>query len=353
MAQSSWQTYATTLRKELPGDVFAPHPWRLAWLPLHMAIAAAGIVVIAMGWGGLALAIPVALVIGHSFGCMAFVGHETLHGSIVRGERARHLVGWLAMAPFLISPLLWRVWHNRVHHGNTTNPAVDPDVFPSLEQYRRSRAIRVLDRLSLGVGHPAGVATLLFGFSVQSLHCLFLVGGDRRYMTRRAQILAIAETVAAAAGWALLGVAVGPVRFLFVYLLPLLVANVVVMSYIMTNHSLSPYTEDNDPLRNSLSVTTPRLLQVLHMSFGYHVEHHVFPTMSPSQAPRVRTLLRARWPERYQSMPLLTALGRLASTPRIHLTADTLVEPSSGRTWPTLRPRDGAGDPVRLPDRGR
>jgi fatty acid desaturase len=306
---------------------------------LHLAVAAGAITVIALGWGGLAVAAPLALVIGHSFACMAFVGHETLHGSIVRGRRARHVVGWLAFAPFMISPRLWTVWHNEVHHRHTGDPAVDPDVYPSLAQYRRSRAVRIMDRLSLGVGHPAGVATLLVGMTIQSLHCLFSIGGQRRYMTRRAQALAVGETLAAAVGWACLGVALGPLPFLFAYVIPLVVANVVVMAYIMTNHSLSPYTEVNDPLLNALSVTTPRLVRALHLNFGYHVEHHLFPRMSPAHAPRVRALLLEKWPERYQSMPLRAAVWRLARTPRIHLTAETLVEPRSGRRWATLLPR--------------
>jgi fatty acid desaturase len=343
MHQVPLSTYATALFPELPRAVFAPRPWRVAWLALHAAVAAGAITVIALGWGGLALAAPLALVIGHSFACMAFVGHETLHGSTVRRRRLRHLVGWLAFAPFMISPRLWTVWHNQVHHGNAGNPEVDPDAYPSLARYRRSRRIRVFDRLALGIGHPAGVFSLLVGLTVQSLHSLFSIGGQRRYMTRRAQALAIGETLAAAAGWATLGVvALGPLRFLFAYVIPLIVANVVVMAYILTNHSLSPYTEINDPLLSSLTVTTPRLLQVLHLGFGYHVEHHLFPKMSPAEAPRVRALLLERWPERYQSMPLATALWRLARTPRIHLTAEILVEPRSGRRWPALLPRDAA-----------
>jgi fatty acid desaturase len=348
MEQIPLSTYATALLPELPRDVFALHPRRLAWLALHAAVAAAGITVIALGWGGLAVAAPLALVIGHSFAGMAFVGHEALHGSIVRRQGARHLVGWLAFAPFMISPRLWTVWHNQVHHGNAGNPAVDPDVYPSLARYQQSRQIRIFDHLALGIGHPAGVASLLFGLTIQSLHSLFRIGGQRRYMARRAQALAVGETLAAAALWAGLAVALGPVAFVFAYLVPLVVANVVVMAYILTNHSLSPYTEVNDPLLSSLSVTTPRFLQVLHLNFGYHVEHHLFPKMSPAQAPRVRALLQERWPGRYQSMPLVAALLQLARTPRIHLTAETLIEPRSGRRWPTLLPREEAARARRL-----
>jgi fatty acid desaturase len=131
---------------------------------------------------------------------------------------------------------------------------------------------------------------------------------------------------------------VGGRAFLFGFVLPLLVANVIVMSFILTNHCLSPLTELNDPLANSLSVTVPRWAQWLTLGFGFHVEHHLFPTMSARHAPKVRELLLALWPERYQSMSLWRATAALHRSPRIYKTATTLVDPQTGAEWPTLAP---------------
>ncbi len=119
-------------------------------------------------------------------------------------------------------------------------------------------------------------------------------------------------------------------------MLPLLVANVIVMSFILTNHCLNPLTELNDPLANSLTVTVPRWVEWLTLGFGFHVEHHLFPSMSARHAPAVRELLVALWPERYQSMSLLSATAALHRSPRIYKTATTLVDPQSGAEWPTL-----------------
>jgi len=130
------------------------------------------------------------------------------------------------------------------------------------------------------------------------------------------------------------------VPFVFVYLLPLVVANGVVMTFIMTNHSLNPLTPVNDPLVNSLSVTLPRALEWLTLDFGYHVEHHLFPSMSTRHGRRVREVLEARFPGRYQSLPLTVAVRRLFDTPRVYRDDLTLVDPPSGRTWPTLLPRE-------------
>jgi fatty acid desaturase len=110
------------------------------------------------------------------------------------------------------------------------------------------------------------------------------------------------------------------------------------MSYILTNHSLSPLTGVNDPLLNSLSVEVPEVLHRLHLRFGLHVEHHLFPAMSSAHAPLVQAALRAKFPDRYQSLPLLTALRRLAGTPRVYATPTRLVDPLSGHEADTLLP---------------
>lgn len=338
--------YARALRGDLPSGTFDPAPGRLAWLALHLLVVAGSIFLIARGFGGLPAAAGLALVIGHSFACMGFVAHETLHGAVVRGSLARRLIGGIAFAPFLVSPRFWTIWHNRVHHGHTMDPTVDPDSYPSLAEYHSSRALRVVDKLALGRGHAAGFVSLLVGFTGQSLFALWRVGGDRRFMTRREQVRAFAETAAIAAAWIGLGVVIGLLPLVFAFVLPLVIANVILMSYILTNHSLSPYTSENDPLLNSLTVTTPRVFEVLHLGFGYHVEHHLFPSMSPRRAGLVRRLLQERWPARYQSMSLWQALVCLVRTPRIHLTATTLVDPRTGTLAPTILPRTAEAAPV-------
>src|SRR5438477_485937 len=103
-------TYVRALRTALPEAAFAPAPWRLLWLPLHAAVIGGAIALIAAGVGGIPAAAALSLLIGHSFGSLAFVAHETLHGAVVRGRGLRAAIGWLAFLPFTLSPRLWVVW---------------------------------------------------------------------------------------------------------------------------------------------------------------------------------------------------------------------------------------------------
>lgn len=334
--------YARALKPHLPTQVFAPAHSRLLWLPIHVAVVVVGVAILAAGWVPWFLAPAISVLIGASFAGLTFLAHETLHGAVVRGRLARRVVGTIGFLPFMISPRLWVAWHNRMHHGNTNRAGVDPDTYPTLEEYQRRPAVRfVTDHLGPGRGRPNGILSLLIGFSVQSAHMLFCARA-LGLMPARQQRMALLESGLAAAVWLAVGVAIGWPAFLFAFVLPLLLANAVVMAFILTNHSLSPHTESNDPLLNSLSVTVPRWVDWWTLRFGYHVEHHLFPAMSSRHAPALRDLIRARWSDRYQSMPLSRALGALHRTGRVYKSATTLADVPNGKEWPTLLPRDAA-----------
>ncbi len=276
------------------------------------------------------------LVIGGSFAGLTFLGHETLHGAVVHTRWLRKAVGWIGFSPFVVSPTLWVAWHNRVHHGNTNRPGIDPDAYPTLAEYDGSPVLRwMTDIMAPGRRRPFGVMSLWIGFTIQSLH--MLVDARRLKLLSKAEHRrAIAETLLGVALWSALGFSIGLVPFLLCFLLPLVVANSIVMAFILTNHSLSPLTDVNDPLANSLSVTLPGWCEWLTLGFGYHVEHHIFPAMSARHGREVRALLRSRWPGHYQSLPLGRALLALHRSPRVYKTYTMLVDPRSGEECPTL-----------------
>jgi fatty acid desaturase len=332
--------YARELKPVLPAPTFEPARSRLWWLPLHIGIISIGIVSLALGWVPWAAAGGVSLLIGMSFAGLTFLGHETLHGAVVRGRRMRRLVGSIGFFPFMISPRLWIAWHNRVHHGHTNHAGLDPDAYPTVEEYQKHQLLRIMtDHLGPGGNRSNGVLSLLIGFSIQSAHML-LRAQTHRLLSARQQYIALIESGLSAAAWVTLGVVIGWPAFLFGFMLPLLVANAIVMGFILTNHSLSPLSDVNDPLFNSLSVTAPGWVEWLTLGFGFHVEHHLFPWMSSRHGPLVRALILARWPERYQSMPIGRALLALHGSGRVYRNATTLADMIGGKEFTTLLPRD-------------
>jgi fatty acid desaturase len=333
-------SYARAIRPMLPERAFAPARSRVLWLPVHAAIIATLAYLLATGrlpsWSW-----PVAsLVIGCCLAGVTFLGHETLHGGVVRGKLPIRIVGWFGFLPFTVSPQLWMAWHNRVHHNHCGQPGIDPDMYPTLDEYKTQRGARIMaDYFGIGRRRLMSFLSILFGFTGQSTQMLF-TARKRGFLTPKLHRRAIMETLLGVAFWAVVAVLVGFVPFLFVYVLPLVVANSIVMVFIMTNHNLSPLTPINDPLVNSLSVTLPQPLEWLTLGFGFHTEHHLFPAMSTRHGPLVRDAVRVKYPGRYQSMSLVRALGQLYRTARVYRDNETLIDPPTGMTWPTLTPRD-------------
>ena len=336
----------------LEASDFAPAPLRLLWIPVHYAVFAVSTLIFARGWAPWPLELLLSLLVGASFAGLTFVGHEALHGAIVRNRPLRRAVGWLGFLPFAVSPRLWEVWHNRVHHGNTNHPGVDPDAYPALAEYNASLSLRrVTDWVSPGRGRALGVVSLLVGFTVQSSHML-LAARALKFLDRRQYRLALFETASAWALWIALAIAIGPRPFLLAFGIPLVVGNAIIMSLILTNHSLSPHTEVNDPLVNSLSVSGHRFFDWLTLGFGFHVEHHLFPAMSGRHMPKLRAIVQTLFPERYQGLPYFRALLLLHRSPRVYKDDTTLVDPRNGALWPTL----GSGirhSPVLARDAGK
>jgi fatty acid desaturase len=330
--------YVRQVRPDLPARAFEPAHSRLLIVPVHVSVVVVAILAIARGWVPWFVVPALTIAIGISFACITFVAHETMHGGIVRGRRAKHALSIVGFLPFMVSPRLWAAWHDRVHHANA-NLVDDPDMYPTLAEYQGSSRIRFfVDAFSLGGRRWRGILSLVLGFTVQSAHQLF-VANKRGFLSKREHKWAYAESLLGVAVWVTVAVLVGFVPFVFAYVFPLVIANMIVMGYILTNHSLSPLVAVNDPLITGLSVTAPRWIEWLTLSFGFHVEHHLFPSMSSRHARLVRAQLIAKWPERYQSMPWRTALGELHRTARVYKDATTLIDPKTMNEYPVLMPR--------------
>lgn len=333
-------SYTKAIRPELPAHIFEPATSRLLWLPFHIGV------IVALSWLMVSGRVPMwawpllSIVIGISLAGIVFLGHETLHGQIVKGRTAIKILGFITLAPFTLSPTLWTGWHNRVHHNHCGKAGVDPDMYPTLIEYETQRGARIMaDHFGLGRRRLVSLLSLAVGFTGQSQQMLW--GAQRlNILSPGLHRRAILEFFLGVALWATVAYFVGFVPFLFIYVLPFVVANMIVMSFIMTNHNLSPLTDINDPLVNSLSVTLPRPLEFLTLDFGYHVEHHLFPTVSNRHGKVIRAAILKHCPERYQSMPLLAALVALYRTARVYKDNETLIDPPSGQTWPTLVPRE-------------
>jgi len=325
--------YSARIAPHLPKEAFKTAPVRLwgglAYLVLTVgSIAAIGVFDLPL-LGNLGLA----FLVGNGMAGLGFLGHEILHGSIVKTPWLRDFLGGIAFAQFLLGPKLWRKWHNMEHHAHTQVADVDPDAWATMEELYKRPLLRWVYKLPPWVRSLANFTSFTFFFSVHSQLMFREFYGQFR---RRERMAVVLQLIAPATLWLALLIFMGPAKWVFAYVLPLMMANFLVISYISTNHQLNPITPVNDPLANSLTVTVPRWVDVLHFNFSYHTEHHLFPGMSPRWGPQIKAEAKRQWPDRYHEMPMTTAMATLWRTPRIYHEQTELVDPHRALSFGTL-----------------
>lgn len=337
--------YNQRLRVLLDPAVFEPFPLRMLWFLGYVAVVAASFLMIA----NFEAVMPAAewyvvwpikgllgITAGICIGALGFFSHEVMHGSVVRSRVGQDVLGFFGFMPWLISPTFWKFWHNQLHHGKTQAIIVDPDAFPTLKIFKHSKFMKFMYPYMPGSGYLRSYTYFFFWFSfhvlVAQTYMRFRNSVYERLNHRRVTVEAIAQT----AVWAGILYALGPANLVWTWVIPFVTQNYFAMSYIATNHNLSPLTRVNDPLVNSLTVTTFAPFEWIALNFGYHVEHHVFPTINGIHAKKIHKLLKQEFKDDFLYMPKFQAMKALYKTARIYKNSQTLVNPETGATYPVI-----------------
>lgn len=328
--------YNRELIKELPKDIFKREPTRVKYMVMFLTIVAASVYALINFDLPIIAKLAISVFMGIALGGNAFIAHEILHGAIIKNRKVQDALGFIGFASFLISPTYWRFWHNNLHHGNTQLLYKDPDAFPTMMVWKKSKFMQRVFKLAPGSGFIRSYFYFFYWFSFQAvLNQVYMRFGNKMWdrMNHKKVTLEFALQAALVVGFINF---VGPANWLWLVIIPFAVQNYTVMSYISTNHNISPYTKVNDPLVNSVTVTNNPIMEFLNLNFGYHTEHHLFASMPMSKAKKVSAKLKELYPDRYQIMPKSKALSLLYKTPRIYKNRETLVNPYSGKEYKTL-----------------
>ncbi|WP_028400183.1 fatty acid desaturase family protein [Ectobacillus panaciterrae] len=325
--------YAARVAPYLPKKAFKPVPARLLGGLAYVLVVVAGFLTIGLLELNLWWNLAIAAALGFSFSAMGFLGHEILHGTVVRKAWLRDLLGAVAFWPLSTGPKLWRKWHNMTHHIHTQDEELDPDAWPTITKLSKSRFLSWMYRLPMPVRSFFNFLALTITFTLHSSRMFATYIKEFKPSKRPVVWL---QLLMPWASWFSLLFVMGLEKWFFAYLLPLFIANFIVMAYISTNHRLNPLTPVNDPLANSLTVTVPRWVDVLHFNFSYHTEHHLFPGMSSKYYPMVKKKLTEMWPERYHEMPMLKAMIALWKTPRVYYQGTELIDPHQQNVYGSL-----------------
>lgn len=329
--------YAKKLRPMLPAEAFQPDWSKLVVLFINIAI-------LLLGWGIasyldqwprylLWLYLPCSVVMANCVIILAFIGHDLMHGSVVRKSRWVYIVTLFSQSILWISPTLWKNIHNRVHHTKT-NSLADPD---RNYLYQQPKAIgkRIQNSLvpSSTVTIPGLILGMLTAWGVYGFRHLvaILFFGDKDCPHVAAQFSVKPKEKRAIAAEFLLMVLLhlcllvylqfDPIKLILAYFLPIGLGYAGMIFYIYTNHMFCRMTEINDPLVNSVSIKVPKFIDLIHCNFSYHAEHHIFPGLNSDYYPLVRECLAELYPERMGYVITAKEAWRLLlTTPRYYLT---------------------------------
>lgn len=333
--------YAKQLRPLLPPQAFLPDRSKIAILVINLAI-------LGLGWGmahhlerwgsWLPLFLPFTLIMGNSVIVLLFSTHDLLHSRVIRHPALRHLLSFLGLTLLWMPPTLWKTLHNHQHHLHT-NDLPDPDrSYLYQHPVNWGKWIQNLFVpsaqvnpfcLAVGMGHAWGIyafrnliSVLLFNNGSTTFPPAAFTVKPRQRLTIGLEYLLMLGLHLSV----LFYLEFDPLKLLLAYFLPLWIGHSGVMFYIYTNHMLCPMTEVNDPLLNTLSIRVPQWVNLLHLNFSFHTEHHIFPGINSDYYPMVQSLLLTHFPEQFHRLDALQAWNLLLHTPRHYINPHTFTD---------------------------
>lgn len=321
------------IRRALPERVFESTPWRaLLFIPLNVAVGLAILLVahrVLPWYDGVLIAVG----LGQVYATLGFLVHDLMHGSMLRGKRAQHVLGFFGLYPFLVSPITWRVWHVMAHHGNT-NTSRDPDAIVMIDEYAKAPIARFFLRLAPSSRNRVNVLPFFLSwFTLHGQEILWFAHWQKHWQMetyRFDRLNAALHTFAYILFWASVWAYVGPVNGFYVVLAPMMVGNIILLAFITTQHTFlqrAASARESHPLENTVSVRVPWLFDVVNLNFSHHVEHHLFPSMNYANLPRVREWLRTNMSDDYIDVLLWEALREFLCTPRVYADREHLCFP--------------------------
>lgn len=324
--------YAKNIRASMPAHVFKPQPGRLWWLLIHYAIIiTCGFLIVY--FNSIYFNLLLSIIMGHSMGCLFFLGHELTHGAVLKNKKSILFFTFFCYAPWGMHPMAWIDAHNRMHHQHTQNSVDDPDCWGKTKL--KNKVVRMLKPLIPGSHHPASYPFFLWFFTFYSFYICFL--GMGILPKKREKIICRIYFFFIHGVWLTAALLLNDWGAFLLFLIPIAIANLVTMSYIATNHFLNPLTEFvNDPLVNSLTVRTNAFWNFWHLNFSYHIEHHIFPYMSPKYAPLISQKLKEKFPTLYKELRHSRAIQLLYERPKFYYDELHLFDPETKQIYPTL-----------------
>jgi fatty acid desaturase len=241
----------------------------LRFLACHLAIALGTGALVYLARGSLLLLVPAMFLHGVVLVFLFAPMHECTHGTAFRRRRLNSVVGFFCGFVLLRSALYFKYRHAD-HHTYTQDPTRDPDLVPMPGNFRLyvgevlgaqlwPKLVGALYRSAVGRYNP--------------LEQRFLPESERGRVTREARILVslylLIAALSIATGWWL--------AVLIYWIIPRVLAEPVLRLVRLAEHT--GMEEGPDPLSNTRTTLTNRIIRFLYWNMPYHAAHHLAPSV--------------------------------------------------------------------------
>lgn len=259
--------------------------------------------------------------VSHALSCIGFLSHELSHNSIIKNRRYRYLYEVFFWGINLIPATIWNKVHNHTHHTQANTPN-DPDrqFFTSEKTIVTKWYTKIFYPNKKFIKWNPIVAVHFIPYIFKYIISVFystntkpvVVPFKPKYSNKQkskiimelAIIVLIQVSIFYAVGKSL-------TAYVFASSVSYLLTSSILVSYNFTNHFLNPVTIKNDPLLGTTTVQVPSILNKLHFNFAYHTEHHLFPSLNSKFYPELSAILKEKYPDRYNYLPIAAAWNKL------------------------------------------
>ncbi len=267
-------------------------------------------------YNNLYLLVIASLIIGHSIYSLGNFGHHLSHRAVIKNRSITYLFELIFWPFAFTSPTIWNKTHTKLHHSYT-NGEKDTFRYYSESEMNESRKFihRYMTPSSKNIKAPIFLLTYLvyfFHYTVEALLGRFgkhssLVSYLPSYSNvERMKILM--ESLLSITYYTVLYhfFEIPLLDFILIIVIAMCFGSSISSFYLFTQHSLYPLSNENNSLHNSTSLVLPKWIDFLHLNSSWHIEHHLFPAMSPIYYPKVGSMLSKKYGSLYDRRGWLT-----------------------------------------------
>ncbi|MBI3928112.1 MAG: fatty acid desaturase [Armatimonadetes bacterium] len=282
---------------------------RMAEIGFFLGAWAAGLAMIALAEREQVVGplVPGVLLVALALNAFLLLGHEGMHGTLLRGWRRNRWFAVLLGATTLVSFTAYRVLHHR--HHRYLGDSRDPDDYHNYTE--NSRLIWLLHYVRLLLGAP--------------LYLLLIPVFGWKYAGRRDRQAIAAEYALMGGLYAWLAWTVPAGMLLKGWLVPLALTGFFTNLRGFTQHGL---VDTSDAYLASRSIHPAPLVRFLMLNENYHLEHHLFPEVPSYRLGELHRLIWKRLPRAVVNRSYSEVFVRLVqATPRLDESPVGIVHP--------------------------